>query len=386
MNRADFLQKINFAFNINPIVAILGPRQCGKTTLARTFAKTQGTQSPQNYFDLESSIDLNRLVAPEMALSPLTGLITIDEIQRFPNLFPALRVLVDQPDSKKRFLILGSASRELLKQSSESLAGRISYLELTPFNYNETQHLEPLWLRGGFPKSYLAQNDEFSWQWRNEYARTFVEQDIPNLGIKIAPQHLKRFWMMLAHYHGNIFNASELGRSLDLSHNTIRSYADILTDTLMIRQLQPWHANISKRQVKSPKIYFRDSGIFHCLMGIKNQNDLLVHPKLGASWEGLALEEIIRHLNVRANECYFWATHADAELDLLVFKEGRRLGFEIKYSKVPILTRSLRIALEDLELDELTVIYPGEKVFPLHEKVQAMGLKNFLRPEESPND
>ncbi len=380
MKRKDFIKNIETAFLVNSVVAILGPRQCGKTTLARTYATTvAGGQSPQNYFDLESMIDLQRLALPEITLSQLSGLVTIDEIQRYPELFPSLRVLVDQLHAARQFLILGSASRELLRQSSESLAGRISYLELTPFNFSETQDLKKLWLRGGFPKSYLATSDEISWLWRKEYTRTFVEQDIPNLGIRVLPQNLQRFWRMLAHYHGNIFKASELGRSLDLSHNTIQSYADILTDTLMIRQLQPWHENISKRQVKSPKIYFRDSGIFHCLLGIKNQQELLLHPKLGASWEGLAIEEIIRHLNVHANECYFWATHGEAELDLFIIKDGKRLGFEIKYGKMPQLTRSMQIALEDLKLDQLIVIYPGEKDFSLSEKIRVMGLENYLR-------
>lgn len=379
MDRFDFIEKIDFSFRVNPIVALLGPRQCGKTTLAKAFAKKiHEKQQLQNYFDLESMIDLERLAVPEFALSRLTGLIIIDEIQRFPNLFAALRVLVDRPKNAQRFLILGSASRELLRQSSESLAGRITYIELTPFNFNETKQLDKLWIRGGFPKSYLAEKDEISWQWRHDYTRTFIEQDIPNLGIHILPQHLRRFWMMLAHYHGNIFNASELGRSLDLSHNTIRSYADVLTDTLMIRQLQPWHANISKRQVKSPKIYFRDSGIFHSLIGIKNQSELLTHPKLGASWEGLALEEIVRHLNADVNECYFWATHSDAELDLLIIKDNRRLGFEIKYNKMPKLTRSLHVAIHDLQLEKVIVIYPGEKDFILDKKIHVMNLKNFL--------
>jgi hypothetical protein len=378
MDRIDFLEKVRFAFEVNPIVAILGPRQCGKTTLARTFAALEGEQNPQNYFDLESFLDLERLLMPEVTLAKLAGLIIIDEVQRLPDLFPSLRVLVDEPDSNRRFLILGSASHELLNQSSESLAGRISYLELTPFNFSETKNLDKLWERGGFPKSYLAERDEWSWQWRRDYTRTFVEQDIPNLGVRIAPQHLQRFWMMLSHYHGNIFNASELGRSLGLSHNTIRSYVDLLTDTLMIRQLQPWHENISKRQVKSPKIYFRDMGILHYLLGIKNFSELLMHPKLGASWEGLAIEEIIRHLDVQANECYFWATHGEAELDLLIFKEGKRIGFEIKYANTPKLTRSLHVALEDLKLDKLIVIYPGEKEFSLHPKIHVMGLVNFL--------
>lgn len=379
MHRHDFLKKITLAFQVTPIVCILGPRQCGKTTLARVYAEQEGKHPLQNYFDLESAIDLQRLVQnPELILSQLQGLIIIDEIQRMEELFPTLRVLVDQPGATRQFLILGSASRELLKQSSESLTGRISYLELTPFNYTETHELDLLWLRGGFPKSYLAANEEISFHWRKEYIRTILEQDVPNMGFRIAPQNLQRFWMMLAHYHANIFNASELGRSLGLSHNTIRDYADILTHMFMLRQLQPWHENISKRQVKSPKIYFRDSGIFHTLLGIQNVEMLLTHNKLGASWEGVALEEIIRRLGVTSESCYFWATHAHAELDLLVFHQGKRLGFEIKYAKIPTLSRSMQVAFADLKLDSLTVIYPGEKNYSLNKAIQVIGLKNFL--------
>lgn len=377
MDRYRYLEKITQAFQVNPIVALLGPRQCGKTTLARIFAESQ-EHTTEYYFDLESMLDLERLSVPEIALSNLTGLIIIDEIQRLPNLFQTLRVLVDRPGNKSRFLILGSASRELIQQSSESLTGRISYLELTPFNYLETHDLEKMWIRGGFPKSYLLATDELSWQWRSDYLRTFVEQDVPNFGIRILPQNLRRFWMMLAHYHGNIFNASELGRSLGFSHNTMRGYVDILTDTLMVRQLQPWYENISKRQVKSPKIYFRDSGMFHSFIGVKNKTDLLSHPKLGASWEGFALEEIIRYMNVRPDECFFWATHSDAELDLLIIKDGKRIGFEIKYASLPKLTRFLNIAMQDLQLDQVWIIYPGNKKFSLAENVYAIGLEQFL--------
>lgn len=378
MQRTDYLEKITYAFKVTPIVALLGPRQCGKTTLARDYAHLTGDIPSQNYFDLESQLDLGRLAQPEIALKPLTGMVVIDEIQRHPDLFPTLRVLVDQPNTPKRFLILGSASRALLKQSAESLTGRISYLELTPFNFQETHQLNTLWIRGGFPKSYLAEYDDLSWRWRSEYTRTFIEYDIPALGIRILPQNLQRFWMMLAHNHGHILNFSDLGRSLSLSHNTIRSYTDILTDTFMIRQLQPWYENISKRQVKSPKIYFRDSGLLHTLLGIKNEPELLMHPKLGVSWEGFAIEEIIRHFNAHPHECYFWSTHADAELDLLIIKDGKRFGFEIKFTQAPRLTRSMQIAYENLHLDQLTVIYPGEKDFMLNESIQVIGLKNFL--------
>lgn len=378
MKRKNPLSKIDYLFKVNPIVALLGPRQCGKTTIAKDIAAKYKI-SPNNYFDLENKKDLDSLFNPQITLGDLEGLIVIDEVQHRPDLFQTLRVLVDRPKNKQKFLILGSASRELIRQSSETLTGRISYLELTPFNFEETQNLERLWLRGGFPKAFLAKNDELSASWRADYVRTFIEQDIPNLGIRIPARKLQNFWMMLAHYHGNVLNASELGRSLDLSHNTVKDYADLLTNTLMIRQLQPWYENISKRQVKSPKIYFRDSGIFHHHLGVKNKSELTRHPKLGASWEGVVIEEIIRALDAKTNECYFWATHADAELDLLIIKNNRRIGFEIKYSRAPKMTRSIHSALKDLKLEKLFVIYSGDRRFKLHENVEACGAKEFLR-------
>lgn len=379
MNRKDFFTKINKTFEVNPIVALLGPRQCGKTTIAREFFEKNSKKNNHNYFDLEKKSDLDLLVNPEVSLSNLEGLIVIDEVQRRPDIFQSLRFLVDRPKNKQKYLILGSASRELIKQSSETLTGRISYLEMTPFNFKETKNLDRLWVRGGFPKSFLAKSEEVSFNWRSEYVRTFLEQDIPLLGIRISPRKLEAFWMMLAHYHGNILNASELGRSLGWAYNTIQDYTDILTHTLMIRQLQPWHENISKRQVKTPKIYFRDSGIFHHHLGVKSKFDLMRHPKLGASWEGLILEEIIRAIDAKPHECYFWATHNDAELDLLIIKNGRRFGFEIKFSQTPQLTRGTYSALENLRLEKLFVIHSGMRNYKLHEKVDVCGAKEFLR-------
>jgi len=379
MNRKDFFTKINKTFEVNPIVALLGPRQCGKTTIAREYFEKNSKKNNHNYFDLEKKSDLDLLVNPEVSLSNLEGLIVIDEVQRRPDIFQSLRFLVDRPKNKQKYLILGSASRELIKQSSETLTGRISYLEMTPFNFKETKNLDRLWVRGGFPKSFLAKSEEVSFNWRSEYVRTFLEQDIPLLGIRISPRKLEAFWMMLAHYHGNILNASELGRSLGWAYNTIQDYTDILTHTLMIRQLQPWHENISKRQVKTPKIYFRDSGIFHHHLGIKSKFDLMRHPKLGASWEGLILEEIIRAIDAKPHECYFWATHNDAELDLLIIKNGRRFGFEIKFSQTPQLTRGTYSALENLRLEKLFVIHSGMRNYKLHEKVDVCGAKEFLR-------
>lgn len=378
MDRPDFLKEIERYFKIHPIVAILGPRQCGKTTIARMYCKKHSSFSPGNYFDLEAAVDLERLANPVLTLKPLSGLIVIDEIQRIPELFPTLRVLVDQEQSNQKYLILGSASRELIQQSSESLAGRIAYLELTPFSFKEVDHIQRLQLRGGFPKSYLAQTESESFDWRNFYIRTFLEQDIPNLGFQISSVALRRFWIMLAHYHGNTFNASELGRSFGASDITMRKYLDILTGTFMIRQLQPWFENIGKRQVKAPKIFFRDSGIFHCLLNIHSAEELHTNPKIGASWEGFALEEVIRANQIRNEDCYFWSTYGDAEIDLLIYKNEGFMGFEFKYTDAPKMTKSMQIALKDLQLKHIFVIYPGDIDYPLSEQVTVRGLKNYL--------
>ncbi len=377
MIRQFFLNKIERAFQVTNVVAILGPRQCGKTTAAKQYIENHAPFPKQNYFDLENYRDLERLSDPLLSLSSLLGLIVIDEIQKAPDLFETLRVLVDNKELNQRYLILGSASRDLIAQSSETLAGRITYLELTPFMFDEIHEMEKLWIRGGYPLSILGSSDEISVNWRKGYIKTFLERDIPALGINIPAEQLRRFWMMLAHYHGNLFNASELGRSLGLSHTTMKEYVDILTGTFMVRQLQPWYENIGKRQVKTPKIYIRDSGIFHTLIGMNNHSDLLVNPKLGASWEGFALEQIIFHLDAEQEECYFWATHQQAELDLLIIKNGKRLGFEIKYSAAPKLTKSMQIAREDLNLDSITVVYPGDIEYPIAKDVFVRPLKSF---------
>lgn len=383
MLRENYYKQITNAFKIHQVVAILGPRQCGKTTVSKNYiTDTIPDFNKNNYFDLESFTDLARLQNPEIVLGELSGLIVIDEIQKIPNLFQIIRVLVDS-DKNKKFLILGSASRELIRQSSESLAGRIQYIELTPFRYSETHELKKLWVRGGFPRSYLAESDELSNIWRKSYTQTFLEQDIPNLGIQISPMNLRRFWLMLAHYHGNICNYSELGRSLDLNHKTMKHYSDILHATFMIRQLNPWYENLGKRLVKSHKIYFRDSGIFHSLIGIDNYSSLTINPKLGASWEGFALEEIIRHHQARDNECFFFAIQAGAELDLLILKDGRKIGFEFKYTDSPKLTKSLKIATELLKLEEIYLIYPGDKTFRLSNEVKAYPLVDYLNQDIS---
>lgn len=385
MNRERYLEEIQNHFRVHPICAILGPRQVGKTTLAKMYIAKHSVQGAY-FFDLENPLDLARLENPMLALGSISQqLIVIDEIQRRPDLFPVLRVLADQEEKKRKFLILGSASRDLIRQSSETLAGRIGYIELPPFSLFEVKNSNKLWLRGGFPRSYLATSDADSYLWRQSYIMTFLERDIPNLGFNIPAQQLRRFWLMLAHYHGQIFNASELARSLGVSEHTVRKYLDILAGTFMVRILSPWFENLQKRQVKSPKIYFRDSGVMHALLGINNEEQLLGYPKLGSFWEGFALEEVIRTYEASSEECYFWATHADAELDLLIIKNNRRIGFEFKYTDAPKITKSMRIAQEDLKLDHLAVIYPGDKIFPMGENIMAYGLETFATGEFKPS-
>ncbi|MFA6262904.1 MAG: ATP-binding protein [Candidatus Babeliales bacterium] len=370
MKRALFLEKIDFQFEIHSLCGLLGPRQVGKTTLAHQFAE----KIPNAYFlDLENPADLARLENPMLALSALqSDLIIIDEIQRRPDLFPVLRVLVDE--KPRKFLILGSASRDLLQQSSETLAGRIGYVELTPFSLTEVDDRQKLWLRGGFPRSYLATSERASYAWRQSYISTFMERDIPNLGFNIPAALMKRLWVMLAHNHGNILNMSEIGAALGVSHHTVRTYVDILEGTFMVRLLLPWFENIGKRQVKSPKIYLRDSGILHTLLGIHDNNELQEYYRLGAAWEGFALEEIIKKYQAQPEECFFWSTMSGAELDLLIVQDGKRLGFEIKYTDAPKLTKSMMSALQDLKLDHLYVIHPQHQTFPLAANVTAQGL------------
>lgn len=378
--REEFLKKIESNFRIHSVCAILGPRQVGKTTLARTFIK-ENYLDDVRFFDLENPVDLSRLENPMITLSKdPEKLVVIDEIQMRPELFPIIRVLVDNPNYKRKFLILGSASRDLIKQSSETLAGRIGYIELSPLSLTETKDSSKLWLRGGFPLSYLAEKDEDSFLWRQNYIKTFLERDIPNLGFNIPAQQMRRFWLMLAHYHGQTFNASEISKSLGVSDHTVRKYLDILVGTFMIRELPAWFENLQKRQVKAPKIYFRDSGVLNALLNIKNMLDLETNPKLGAFWEGFALEEIIKMYDIESEEVFFWSTHSDAELDLFVIKNGKRLGFEFKYSDVPKVTRSMKIAMTDLKLDKLTIVYPGNQSFEIESKIEAFGFddnKNY---------
>ena len=376
IKRKSYLEEIRKAFEIHPVVAILGPRQCGKTTLAKQYYEK--LKGDVHVFDLENPRDLTKLEEPQLALEGLEGVVVIDEIQRKEELFPLLRVLVDQKKEKIKFLILGSASRDLIKQSSETLAGRIEYLELTPFSANEIEEtsLTQHWVCGGFPDSYLAKNRENSIKWRNAFITTFLERDIPNLGINIPAQTLRRFWMMLAHYHGQIINFSQIANSIQSTDTTIRRYLDILEGTFMVRVLQPWHENIKKRQVKSPKVFIRDSGILHALLSIDNYNQLLGNPICGHSWEGYCLEEI-SHLYAN-DEKYFWATHSGAELDLLIIRGEEKIGFEFKFSSTPKATKSMRAAIKTLGLTKLNVIIPGKEKIPLSSDIHAIGIEKFL--------
>lgn len=368
-----------------PVVGIIGARQVGKTTLAHTLVKSLGRRS--HFFDLEDTEDLARLADPGLSLKKLQGLVVIDEVQRRPEIFPALRVLADCAGKRSRYLVLGSASPHLLRQSSESLAGRVAFHELGGFGFDEVpqKDWEKLWFRGGFPLSFLAKSGAESEDWRRHFIRTFLERDLPELGITIRSTTLHRFWSMLAHYHGQTWNASEFGRAFGVADTTVRHYLDILTSALVVRQLRPWHENISKRQVKAPKIYIRDSGILHTLMGIKSQSDLERHPKIGASWEGFILNQAIRRLNVESEDCYFWATHAGAELDLLIPYGRKKFGFEIKRTTQPQITSSMRSALSDLKLEQLDVIHAGNTTFDLHKKIRAVSWKRLLKDVEPLN-
>ncbi len=378
INRHHHQKIIERLLSRNPVVAILGARQVGKTTLARRFVEQ--LKRPVTVFDLERGRDLARLEDPELALGDLKGFVVLDEIQRRPELFPALRVLADRPRTPARFLVLGSASPELLRQSSESLAGRIAYHELPGFTLDEVEnkHFARLWLRGGFPRSYLARSNADSLAWRQDFVRTFLERDISQLGISIPAPALERFWAMLAHYHAQIWNASELARSFGVSHHVIGRYLDALRATFMVRALKPWAANIRKRQVKSPKVYIRDSGLLHCLLDIGSSRDLERHPKLGASWEGFVVEAVIHQLRARADQCYFWATHTGAELDLLIVRGRQRHGFEIKRTSAPRVTPSMRSALRDLSLTRLDVIHAGADTYPLARGVRAVSAHRLL--------
>jgi predicted AAA+ superfamily ATPase len=372
VERPRWLADVRAALKRSRVVALLGPRQAGKTTLARQIVPPNAP----GYLDLEDPASLARLSEPMTALAPLRGVVVIDEIQRRPDLFPVLRVLADRRPLRARFLILGSASPDLLRQSSETLAGRIETITLSGFGLDEVgagaARLARLWRRGGFPPSYLARSEPASFVWRQQFIRTYLERDLPQLGITIPAATLLRFWTMLAHYHGGVWNAAEAARSLGVSEPTARRYLDLLAGLYLVRQLQPWHENLKKRQVKAPKVYLRDSGVLHALLGVAGERDLLSHPKAGASWEGFAIEETIRA--VRPDAAHFWATHTGAELDLFLLVRGRRHGVEAKFQDAPRLTPSMRIALEDLRLDHLTVLYPGDRRYELGRRVTVVPL------------
>jgi hypothetical protein len=366
--RPAVISQIERALRIHPVAALLGPRQCGKTTLARMIAE----QRPSTYFDLENPIDVRRLTAPMTTLQALAGLVIIDEVQRRPDLFELVRVLVDRPGSPAQFLLLGSASPHLVRGVSESLAGRIGFVDLSGFDLAEVGAIERdrLWLRGGFPRSFLAESEPDSAAWRQDFIRTFLERDIPQLGITIPAETLRRFWTMVAHFHGQVWNAAQFARSLGASEATARRYLDILAGAYMVRVLPPWFENVGKRQTKSPKIYIRDSGILHGLLQLTTLADLQSHPKLGLSWEGFAIEQVISVLDTR--DAYFWATHGGAELDLLVRVGGKHYGFEFKYADAPGTTRSMRVALDDLSLEHLWVVYPGHHEYALDERISVI--------------
>jgi uncharacterized protein len=366
----------------HPVVGVIGARQVGKTTLARSLLAT--IKGPCSYYDLENPEDLVRLSDPMLTLKQMKGLVVIDEIQQQPDLYRILRVLVDRPRSLARFLLLGSASPDLIRRSSETLAGRIFYHELGGLSLDEVgiENTPHLWLRGGFPRSFLARGHAQSDEWRRGFIRTFLERDLPQIGINIRSTTMRRFWSMLSHYHGQIWNASEFARSFGVADTTVRNYLDLLTSALVVRQLQPWHENISKRQVKAPKVYLADSGLLHTLLNIRTLVDLEGHPKVGASWEGFAMRHVIRRLEVREDECYFWATHGGAELDLIAVRGRKRLGFEFKRTSSPRVTPSMRSALADLHLQSLDIIHAGDITFPLDRKIRAIALSRLLEDIE----
>jgi predicted AAA+ superfamily ATPase len=380
IDRQTDIRLVRTALRRSRVVALLGPRQCGKTTLARQFVPADSL----NYFDLEDPQSVARLAEPNLALRPLRGLVVIDEIQRRPELFPLLRVLADRKPLPARFLILGSASPGLLSQSSETLAGRLETVLLEGFRLAD---LSPsaqgrLWLRGGFPLAYTAKSEANSVAWRRQFLQAFLERDLPQLGIQIPAAALRRFWNMLAHYHAQIWNGAELARALAVGESTVRRYLDLLTGVFMLRQLPPWFENISKRQVKAPKVFVRDSGLLHALLGVADRRSLESHPKVGASWEGFAIEEMLKAL--RPDEAYYWATHQGAEIDLVLFKHGRRIGIECKRADAPTLTPSMRIALDDLKLDRLVVVYPGERRYQLADRVEVIPLVELVGPGQDP--
>lgn len=374
--RNTLLERIRTALARNPVTVLTGPRQSGKTTLARELLR----EDSPNYFDLEDPADLARLEEPRTALEPLEGLVVIDEIQRRPGLFPVLRVLADRRGQPAQFLILGSASGELLRQSSETLAGRLERIQIGGFTLEElgAGAIETLWRRGGFPRACLAGGERDSMAWRKQFIQTLLERDFPQWGVRVPATALLRFWTMVAHYHGQTWNSAQPAQALGVSPPTTRRYLDLLTDALVLRQLQPWHANLGKRQVKSPKVYVRDSGLLHQLYGLETEKALLSHPKLGASWEGFAIEQVLAA--EPCDDAWFWATHQGAEIDLLLRRGDRLFGVECKRADAPRLTPSIRIALDDLGLERVAIVYPGAKRYPLGDPVEVVPLAALAEP------
>ena len=379
--RSDYLDRLAAATRRAPVTSLLGPRQCGKTTLARQFAATRNA----TFLDLESNQDVRRIANPELVLGALDGLVVVDEIQRMPHLFNVLRVLADRPGARTRFLILGSASPGIVRGVSESLAGRVEFIDMTGFDLSETgaDAWRTLWLRGGLPRSYLAPTDDDGHSWRRAFIRTFLERDIPQLGITIRAAALERFWTMLAHWHGQTWNASSLGRSISASDKTVRGYLDLLTGAFMVRQLQPWYENVAKRQVKAPKVYLRDTGLLHALLGIRNDAELFSHPRVGPSWEGFVIEQILSALD--PVQAWFWAAHGGGELDLLVLHRGRRIGFEVKFSEAPRVTAQLRNVTATLGLDHLFVVCPTNSTYPADRNITVLAVTDVARLAALPN-
>ena len=381
VQRRRHLRRLTLLLRESPVVALLGARQIGKSTLARQLVAAR--RGPTTWFDLENPVDLARLADPGLELRPLRGLVVLDEIQRLPEVFPLLRALVDRPRTPARFLVLGSASPELLRQTSETLAGRVAFHELDGFDLREVSDLDRLWLHGAFPRSCLARSAAASRRWRDDFIRTFLERDLAALGSSVPSTTLRRFWTMLAHWHGQLWNGSEFARAFGVAHTTVRRYLDLLTSVFVVRQLQPWHENVAKRQVRAPKVYVADSGILHALLGLNTREALVSHPKVGASWEGFAVRQIIHLLAARSDQCFHWSTYSGAELDLLVVAGRRRYGFEVKRTEAPRLTASMRSAVETLDLQRLDVVHAGQRLYKLAPRVRALPaaqLSTELRP------
>lgn len=381
IDRVDGVQAIRKLLDQFPIVGIVGSRQIGKTTLARMIADTfERTKTKVTKFDLEDPNDLAALQNSMETLAPLQGLVIVDEVQRKPDLFPILRVLADRPSNRAQFLILGSTSPELLKQSSESLAGRIAYYHLDGFGLDEVGvgNCNKLWIRGGYPKSYLAKNDDESAVWRREFLQTFRERDLAQFGIIRPPETIRIFLNMLAHYHGQTWNAAEFARALGVAEKTVRSYLDILVSTFLVWKLQPWFENLSKRQIKAPKVYINDCGLLHSILDLPDADALSRHPKVGASFEGFAMQQIIRAIGARRDECYSWGLHSGAALDLLVIRGSRRFGFEVKRSESPEVTPSMRSAIESLQLNKLTVVHAGKHSYSMNDNIRAVAITRVL--------